>query len=453
MGFFDRFKKKFVSNETVKEKKSVSPKKKLNFSPKFSFQINKIDWKSIKNVKQLEASLRQLFTPKKYPGWFAFRFTANSFRYVHIVPFEFSLKNETKNNENDLNHHDKKNEVENQPKEKADQNSLEKKETILELESENKSKLVLEPPLKSEGPTSELVAAVDELAENKEIPLSKIASWGDIDYTENDLAEIKKAVNHLNLKHYHCTSLLGLFDTHLFEIEKPPVTQEEMPTAIRWKVKEMVEIPLEDMIIDTFDIIPPSSITSAATRAPQIFATVVNKNIVNEYFKRYSDANIPLEVIDIDELAQRNIANLFEQEKKGLVLLTFTEEGGLLTVSYNKELYFYRRLDISLEQLLQLKDADYEKRYKVLDRITTELQRSLDKVERQYSFISLNKIYVSPLPEEVGLENYLHSNLYISTETLNLSAKLDFGTIEHDQKDSFQLKFFHLIGACFRDSN
>lgn len=453
MGFFDRFKKNFVSNETAKEKKSVAPRKKLNFSLKPSFQINKIDWKSIKSVKELEASLRQLFTPKKYPGWFAFRFTATSFRYIHVVPFEVSLKNENKNQTNDLNPHSKKSEVENQSEQNKDQNALEKKEPFLELESENKAKLVLEPPLKSEGPTSELVAAVDEASENKNLPLWKIAAWGEIDYAENDFTEIKKIVSSLNLKHYHCTSLLSLFDTHLFEIEKPPVTQEEMPTAVRWKVKEMVEIPLEDMIIDTFDIIPPSSITSAATRAPQIFATVVNKNIVNEYFKRYADTNIPLEVIDIDELAQRNIANLFEQEKKGLVLLSFTEEGGLLTVSYNKELYFYRRLDISLDQLLQLKDADYEKRYKVLDRITTELQRSLDKVERQYSFISLNKIYVSPLPEEVGLENYLHSNLYISTETLNLSAKLDFGTIEHDQKDLFQLKFFHLIGACFRDVN
>lgn len=450
VGLLDRF-KKTPSSLKKWRKESASSQKNKKRIPNFSFQFNKIDWKSIKSIAQLETSLRQLFSPKKYPGWFAFRFTPNHFYYLHVMPFNISLKNETQKEEIDESNlsQPKKAQNDEQKEQNKDTDKLNSNKT--EDLNENSIQLILEPSIKSEGPTSELVNAVNESHDQANIPQWTIAAWGEIPYTENDVNEVKKLINTLNLKHYHCTSILGLFETQLFEIEKPPVTKEEMATAVRWKVKEMVEMPLEEMVIDTFEIVPPSSITSYANRAPQIYVTVANKNTINDSFKKYSQVGIPLEVIDIDELAQRNIANLFEDEKKGFVLLSFTEEGGLLTISYQNELYFYRRLDISLDQLLELKDADYDRRYKVLDRITTELQRSLDKVERQYSFISLNKIYISPLPAEIGLENYLHSNLYITTETLDLSKKLDLSIIEADQLENFQLKFFHLIGACLRD--
>ena len=41
--------------------------------------------------------------------------------------------------------------------------------------------------------------------------------------------------------------------------------------------------------------------------------------------------NIPLEVVDVPELAQRNLAHLLELEGRGLALLALDERGGLLT--------------------------------------------------------------------------------------------------------------------------
>src|SRR5438094_770493 len=80
---------------------------------------------------------------------------------------------------------------------------------------------------------------------------------------------------------------------------------------------------------------------------------------------------------------------------KGLAMLSFDPDGGLLTVTYRGELYLSRRIDMPLAQLT---DADLERRHQSFDRITLELQRSLDNFERQFSFISVARLLLGPSP-------------------------------------------------------
>jgi MSHA biogenesis protein MshI len=99
--------------------------------------------------------------------------------------------------------------------------------------------------------------------------------------------------------------------------------------------------------------------------------------------------------------------------------------------------------------LAQLLDADHERRHQSFDKITLELQRSLDNFERQFSFISVAKLVLAP-SGAAGLEEYLSSNLYTRVETLDLGQLLDLGGNPELEGGARQQRFFVAIGAALR---
>jgi MSHA biogenesis protein MshI len=145
-------------------------------------------------------------------------------------------------------------------------------------------------------------------------------------------------------------------------------------------------------------------------------------------------------------MAQRNVSALLEPDGRGIAMLSFGEDGGLLTVSWRGELYLSRRIDVTLVQLL---DADQERRHQSFDKITLELQRSLDNFDRQFSFISVAKLVLAP-SGAAGLEEYLAGNLYTRVETLDLAQVLDLDATPELADAARQQRFFVAIGAALR---
>ncbi|MBX9868815.1 MAG: agglutinin biogenesis protein MshI, partial [Burkholderiaceae bacterium] len=99
----------------------------------------------------------------------------------------------------------------------------------------------------------------------------------------------------------------------------------------------------------------------------------------------------------------------------------------------------------------QLVHEDMEKRLSIFERITLELQRSLDYFDRQHHFINTEKLMLAPLGE-VGesLCNYLSSNLYLPVEVLNLSNIIDLSQVPELNDAQLQQKYFMTIGAALR---
>ncbi|MGZ8304753.1 MAG: agglutinin biogenesis protein MshI, partial [Telluria sp.] len=160
----------------------------------------------------------------------------------------------------------------------------------------------------------------------------------------------------------------------------------------------------------------------------------------------FAEAKVGLSVIDIPEMAQRNISALIEPEGRGLAMLSFGPDGGLLTVTFRGELYLSRRIDVTLEQLLE---ADHERKHASFDKITLELQRSLDHFDRQFHFISVSKLVLAPTGA-TGLEEYLSSNLYTPVESMDLADALDTGDMPVLAGKAAQQRFFFALGAALR---
>jgi len=150
-------------------------------------------------------------------------------------------------------------------------------------------------------------------------------------------------------------------------------------------------------------------------------------------------------VIDIPETAQRNIAQLYETADRGIGMLSFDYSGGLFTLSFAGELYLARRLELTWSQLAGARDGQ---RQAYFERIVIELQRSLDHFERQYQNITLSELLLGPMPEDIGLQAFLSSQLYLPPRQIDLADAMEFGGDKMGADQQWQL--LHVLGAALR---
>lgn len=242
---------------------------------------------------------------------------------------------------------------------------------------------------------------------------------------------------------YQCSTLLGGREYQMLAVEAPNVPPDELRTAIRWRLNDMLDFHVDDATVDVLDVPVEANVPS---RTHSMFAIAARNSVVRERMNLFDKAKINVTVIDIPEMAQRNIATLVESEGRGLAMLSFDADGGLLTVTYRGELYLARRIDTPVEQLLE---TDSDRRNATFDRITLELQRSLDHFDRQYHYINVEKLVLAPNGSSALVE-YLANNLYLPVEPLDLGTILDFHAVPELTDPAIQQRFFLTIGGALR---
>lgn len=241
-----------------------------------------------------------------------------------------------------------------------------------------------------------------------------------------------------------CGTLLGGNQYQLHLVDAPSVPEAELKSAVRWGLKDMLDYPVETATVDV--VMVPAGPNSTA-RGKSAYAVSARNGEIESVMKVFLEAKIPLQVIDVPELAQRNIAALFETEGRGLALLNFDDDGGLLTFTAGGELYLARRIEVGS---LMLEQADSARREQMFERITLELQRSLDHFDRQFSHVPLARVMLGPLPENIALQAYLAKNLYVPVESANLSSTLDFGERTEMRDPGYQQRYMSVLGAALR---
>ncbi|MHB1333359.1 MAG: agglutinin biogenesis protein MshI [Sulfuriferula sp.] len=275
-------------------------------------------------------------------------------------------------------------------------------------------------------------------------PQVGLVAFYPLDETQVD-AVLEKLSRELHTDRYECTNLLNQGEYQLLAVDTPNVPQEELKTAIRWRLKDLLDFHIDDATIDVLDI--PGD-KNAPERKGAMYAVVGHSPFIKQRQTLFEQVKIPLRVIDIPEMAQRNISALLEPPDRGLALLAFDGTGALLTITYAGELYLSRRFDVTLEQLQQ---GDIDQKNAFFDRVTLELQRSFDHFERQFRFITVAKLVLAPLGDgNTGLQEYLAANLYMPVEPLKLEAVLDISKVPALEQPAQQQRYFMALGAALR---
>lgn len=247
-----------------------------------------------------------------------------------------------------------------------------------------------------------------------------------------------------HLARFRCSTVLPARQYQLQLVDAPNVPEAEMKSAVRWRLKDFLEYPVETA---TVDVVPVPADQAAAGRGRSVYAVSARNQDIESRMKIFAQAKISLRVIEIPEMAQRNLATLFETDQRAVAMLSFSEEGGLLTFTARGELYLSRRIDISLNQLI---GVSAQMRAQLFERIALELQRSLDHFDRQFSNIPLSRLLLAPLPEELGLAAYLAGNLSAPVEAVNLGNVLDLHQVPELRETAEQVLRWQTLGAALR---
>lgn len=256
-------------------------------------------------------------------------------------------------------------------------------------------------------------------------------------------AALERLARECHAERYQCTTLLAPQEYQMLSVDSPAVPPAELKTAIRWRLKDLLDYHVDDATIDVLDI-PQEK--NAPPRTHPMYAVAARSALIEARQALFSQAGIPLSVIDIPEMAQRNIAALVEPEGRGIAMLSFDAEGGLLTFTAGGELYLARRIEMPLPGR-----SDTEQRAAAFDRITLELQRSLDSFDRQYHHVTIAKLVLAPLgDEDPGLARHLAENLYTPVETLDLGGVFDLAAAPMLKDPRAQQRHFLTLGAALR---
>ncbi len=263
---------------------------------------------------------------------------------------------------------------------------------------------------------------------------------GEDDYT---LRSLRKE---LGLGHYRCTALLDDGEYQMLQVEPPQVPAEELRDALRWHIKDALSYPAASANLDLLEI--PAQPGSNARRR-QVWAIAADRTLLAHRASSFAQAGLQLAAIDIPELAQRNIAALFEEEGLGLALLSFDAAGGMLSFTHGGELYALRRIDTPMGQLA---GAEATQREALFGHIALEAQRSLDNFDRQFGHINVRRLLVTPLPESFAFVQYLREFLSVSVDELDLAEVLDFPALPELALPLQQTRYLKVIGAALRDA-
>lgn len=254
---------------------------------------------------------------------------------------------------------------------------------------------------------------------------------------------LERVAREFGAKRFQCTTLLKPGQYHILLVEAPAVKPEELKSAVRWRIKDMLDYHVDDATIDVLDVPVPAS---AGQRTHYMYTVAARNDTIRATIDRFAGAGMPLAVIDIPDTAQRNLAARLETDQRGVLALTFDSQGGLLTVSFGGELYLSRHLESTSAHLA----TGGELGLRMFDRVLVETQRSLDHCERTYPFISIGRVVMGPFPGDEGLRQHLAANLYVPVEALDLTrvASLPAAAASWTAEDN--AKWLKLIGAGLR---
>lgn len=259
-------------------------------------------------------------------------------------------------------------------------------------------------------------------------------------------SSLEKLRREAHIDNHDISTLLAPGEYQMLLVEAPNVPADEMKTAVRWKIKDGLNFHIDDATVDMVRI-PASKYSSG--RPQSLYAIAAANGIIQERIRLFEQAKLELDVIDIPEMAQRNIAALFEREDRALVILAFDDYGGLMTFTAGGELYLSRRIEITVGQLL---DANENLREQYRDRVATELQRSLDYFDRQYNHLPVDRVLVC-VPDNTGLMEFLASELDAKVQKLDLSQVMDISAVPALADSEFVAHSLSTLGAALRQEN
>ena len=240
---------------------------------------------------------------------------------------------------------------------------------------------------------------------------------------EDESMAIRLLFSRLGLDKHRCNWVLGNNEYDLLLTEAPDVQADELREAIRWQVRDLIDIDIEDAAIDVFEV--PRQIHMHNERL--MYAVAAHSSVVSRIVRLMDRSGADLNAIDVTELALRNIADRLPAASGGCTMLYLSEHNGLILVFGDQQLYLARRLSVGWQSLGE--DEAGANSARALDTIAAEIERSLSYCDSRFGFMPAPLLRLTPMPEPaVSALQPLADKLRTRVQRIDLNTMLDPAT-------------------------
>ena len=177
----------------------------------------------------------------------------------------------------------------------------------------------------------------------------------------------------------------------MLQIDRPPVEEDELVAAARWRVGGLLDYPVEDAVLQVFEAPQPNerqrspmlNVVAAPARAVRELATIVRK------------AGLEPQKVTVAELAIRDLIGLAPGGGDTIVSVFLTGRQGIIQVTRSGRIYLSRRLDYGLSSV---KPVDVLATG-IQNTLPLELRRTIDYFDSHFSGGGIRRIMAGPAEE------------------------------------------------------
>jgi len=151
------------------------------------------------------------------------------------------------------------------------------------------------------------------------LAIAFVSAAGDISFCHfyepsDDMGDlVKSVVKEHGWGNLPCSVVLHPAYYHLFLAESPAVNSAEMTSAVRWRVKELLDFPLEEAAIEHFSL-PDDAYRG---RKKMLYASALRKTALESLIEPFVESGLDVDCIEISELAIHNIVSRWRRHSGG----------------------------------------------------------------------------------------------------------------------------------------
>lgn len=158
--------------------------------------------------------------------------------------------------------------------------------------------------------------------------------------------DLVRRLQALGLKGLRTHVMLRPEQYQFLQIDAPAVPPEELRSAARYQIKELVDVHLDDLTLDVMRVGDGSEKGQA-----HVFVVAAQTAAVREAMQLGAALQWDITVVDVQETAQRNLQSLLARaenrlERATAALVFADDHQAMITISANEELFYTRRLDV-----------------------------------------------------------------------------------------------------------
>ena len=227
---------------------------------------------------------------------------------------------------------------------------------------------------------------------------------------ETPIGDLASEIFAAGLSGAACNIVLSPGDVMIMQSPKPSVPEEEVDEALRWSIRDALDFPVDDAVIEHFDV-PEDALRG---KSPVANVVVARRGRLLEELQLVRSAGLVVNAIDVPELALRNLLSRYVEPGKTIGLLLVETNRSIMLLFKDELLYLSRTITIDPS----IASGNFDQG--ALDQLCLEIQRSQDYLESQLGQAPPSLMLIAAGAATHALAEAVDANMGLRVEGLTI---------------------------------